>query len=90
MYVNWDEEWEDIKNLWRFFNNSLIQTTKTQPSCQDIRELEMQSVGGDDSKEAGRSDDTQAPCSTKNCALWEPANYLIFGSEKEWVLNVRP
>lgn len=42
--------------------------TKAWPSCQDTREPEMQLVGGDDSKEAGKSD-TKA--STKNYTLWE-------------------
>lgn len=45
-------------------------TTKTQPSCQDTGN-QIQSVGGDDSKEAGRSD-TQGPA--KNYTLWEPTN----------------
>lgn len=31
--VNWDEGWQDIKNLWRFFNNSHI------PDNQDIAQL---------------------------------------------------
>lgn len=63
------------------------QRTKALPSCQDTREPEMQSAGGDDSKEAGRSD-TQAP--TKNYALWEHHKLLNTGYKKEWVLNVRP
>lgn len=50
--------------------------TKAWPSCQDTREPEMQLVGGDDSKAAGKSD-TKA--STKNYTLWEHHKLLETG-----------
>lgn len=68
-----------MKNPCGFFNSSCIpDVTMAQLSCQDTREPEMQSVGGNDSKEAGRFD-TQAP--TKNYALWEYHKLLKPGQQ---------
>lgn len=83
------EGWQDIKNLWRFFNNSHIpdsQDTAQLPGHQGTRNA----VSGRWWQQRSRQIWYTGPCTTKNCALWEPANCLIFGSEKEWVLKVRP
>ena len=82
-----DEGWQDMKTMEIFQQFSHPREPRHRPVARTPGNQKMQSVGGDGSKEAGRSD-TQAP--TKNYALWEHHKLLNTGYKKEWVLNVRP